>query len=68
MALGAWAIAGCSAPEQCMEHSSAQYKEGLAKILAKTGVTASLRKDKGLCFAKRDAQRVNAAGDEAAES
>ena len=58
------ALAGCGGAEQCVEHPSVHYNGGLARLLAAKGISSSVQKDRGVCFAKRDEAKVKAAARE----
>jgi hypothetical protein len=62
--LAAGLLAGCTEERQCVNHSVAYYEQGLARLLAANGVAHSLERDRGVCFARRDAPKVKAAEQE----
>jgi hypothetical protein len=56
--LVAMALSACGS-EQCLPHGDPEFARGLVKRLALEGIKSEARKDKGgVCFAKRDAQKV----------
>lgn len=53
-------LVGCGETEQCVDQSSAHYNNGLVRLLTAKGVTNSVQKGRGVCFAKRDEAKVKA--------
>jgi len=60
-ASSAFIVVACAQAQECLEHASSYFNQGLSRLLSAKGVANSVQPNRGVCFANRDESKVKAA-------